>query len=134
LPQKQSAEDTRVCALDVFEASAEVEAWVQAWGPNSRSLLHNPGQRWTMAYPAKLLKLVNEFVHLTNRLAEAGNGGKVSAGILFAAGRCNAFNFLPQGDAEDDRERVENFYVSEHRKAFVANLEGAFGPSVRTPD
>jgi hypothetical protein len=61
--------------------------------------------------------------------AEDGQGGEVSAAILFAAGRYNAFNFL-SNDGEDQAEAVE-FYVSEYRKAIVSNLEGVVGPVVR---
>ena len=46
-----------------------------------------------MAYPPEFLKLVDEFIHFSNKLAEGGKDGEVSAAILFAAGRYNAFNF-----------------------------------------
>ena len=84
-----------------------------------------------MAYPPEFLKLVDEFIHLANRLAESGKDGEVSAAILFAAGRYNAFNFLSNnGTAEAQDEAVE-FYVSEYRKAVVSNLEGVVGPVVK---
>jgi hypothetical protein len=85
-----------------------------------------------MAYPPEFLKLVDEFIHLANRLAEEGNGGEVSAAILFAAGRYNAFNFLSQGGTEQDRPKALEFYVSEYRNALVSNLDGAVGPVVKT--
>ena len=40
-----------------------------------------------MAYAPEFLKLVDEFIHLANRIAEDGKGGEASAAILFAAGR-----------------------------------------------
>ena len=84
-----------------------------------------------MSYPPEFLKVVDEFIHLANRLAEEGNAGEVSAAILFAAGRYNAFNFLSNnGTAEAQDEAVE-FYVSEYRKAVVSNLEGVVGPVVK---
>jgi hypothetical protein len=82
-----------------------------------------------MAYPPEFLKLVDEFIHLANRLAEDVDDGEVSAAILFAAGRYNAFNFLSNDG--DDQEKAVEFYVSEYRKAIVSNLEGAVGPVVR---
>ncbi|WP_296444920.1 DUF3144 domain-containing protein [Rhodoferax sp. UBA5149] len=84
-----------------------------------------------MAYPPEFLKLVDEFIHLANRLAEGGNDGEVSAAILFAAGRYNAFNFVSQNGAEQDQENAVAFYVSEYRKALVSNLEGVVGPVVK---
>jgi hypothetical protein len=84
-----------------------------------------------MAYPPEFLKLVDEFIHLANRLAEAGNDGEVSAAILFAAGRYNAFNFLSHNGSEKDRDEAVAFYVAEYEKALVSNLEGVVGPVIK---
>jgi hypothetical protein len=84
-----------------------------------------------MAYPPEFLKLVDEFIHFANRLAEGGNDGEVSAAILFAAGRYNAFNFVSHNGTEKDQEKAVEFYVSEYRKALVSNLEGVVGPVVK---
>jgi hypothetical protein len=87
-----------------------------------------------MAYPPEFLKLVDEFIHLANRLAQEGNDGEVSAAILFAAGRYNAFNFMSNNGSEEDQEKAVEFYVSEYRKALVSNLEGVVGPVIRPQD
>jgi hypothetical protein len=87
-----------------------------------------------MAYPPEFLKLVDEFIHLANRLAEDVDDGEVSAAILFAAGRYNAFNFVSHDGTEQDKENAVNFYVSEYRKALVSNMEGAVGPVVKPQD
>ena len=87
-----------------------------------------------MAYPAEFLKLVDEFIHLANRLAEDVDDGEVSAAILFAAGRYNAFNFVSHNGTEQDKKDAVDFYVSEYRKALVSNMEGAVGPVVRPHD
>lgn len=84
-----------------------------------------------MAYPPEFLKLVDEFIHFANRLAEGGKDGEVSAAILFAAGRYNAFNFISHQGAKQDQEKAVEFYVSEYRKALVSNLAGAVGPVVK---
>lgn len=84
-----------------------------------------------MAYPPEFLKLVDEFIDLANRLAEKTNDGEVSAAILFAAGRYNAFNFLSHNGTEQDRPKAVEFYVSEYRKALVSNLDGVVGPVVK---
>ncbi len=84
-----------------------------------------------MAYPPEFLKLVDEFIHLANSLSEKCKDGEVSAAILFAAGRYNAFNFVSQNGAEEDKEKAVEFYVSEYRKAIVSNLEGVVGPVVK---
>lgn len=84
-----------------------------------------------MAYPPEFLKLVDEFIHLANRLADGGNDGEVSAAILFAAGRYNAFNFVSHNGTEQDREKAVEFYVSEYRKALISNMEGVVGPVVK---
>ena len=84
-----------------------------------------------MAYPPEFLKLVDKFIELANQLAEGGQDGDVSAAILFAAGRYNAFNFLSNDGAEEDQDRAVDFYVSEYRKAIVSNLHGVVGPVVK---
>jgi hypothetical protein len=62
------------------------------------------------------------------RILQAG----LSAAILFAAGRYNAFNLLTRGDAQETREAAVDFYVNEYRKAITSNLEGVVGPVVRS--
>ena len=84
-----------------------------------------------MAYPPEFLKIVDEFIHLANRIAEDGKAGEASAAILFAAGRYNAFNFISNGGTDQDRAAAVEFYVSEYRKALVSNIEGAVGPVVK---
>ncbi len=85
-----------------------------------------------MAYAKEFLDLVDQFIHLANRLAEAeGKHGEVSAAILFAAGRYNAFNFVTNGGTEDTRAQALEFYVSEYRKAISSNLDGVVGPVVK---
>ncbi len=85
-----------------------------------------------MAYPPEFLKRVDEFIDLANRMAEGGHQGDASAAILFAAGRYNAFNFASRNaGTEQDPETAAEFYVSEYRKAFISNLEGAVGPVIK---
>lgn len=84
-----------------------------------------------MSYPREFLDLVDKFIHLANELAEGGHAGEVSAAILFAAGRYNAFNFVSTGGTDETRSQAEDFYVSEYRTALVSNLDGVVGPVVR---
>jgi hypothetical protein len=84
-----------------------------------------------MTYAPEFLKLVDEFIHLANRIADGGKGGEASAAILFAAGRYNAFNFISNGGTDEDQAAAVEFYVSEYRKALVSNLEGVVGPVVK---
>ena len=87
-----------------------------------------------MSYPPEFLKLVDEFIHLANRLSETRNDGEVSAAILFAAGRYNAFNFLSRGGTAEKRDEAVEFYVAEYRKALVTQMDGALGPVVKSSD
>jgi hypothetical protein len=87
-----------------------------------------------MPYPPEFLQLVDKFIHLANELAKHGKDGEVSAAILFAAGRYNAFNFLSRNGHEEDRDSAVEFYLSEYRKALVSNLEGVVGPVVKQHD
>lgn len=99
----------------------------EAENGSRRQQRHEP----RMAYPPEFLALVDRFIHLANELAGGDKGGEVSAAILFAAGRYNAFNFVSTGGTDDTRPQAEDFYVSEYRKAFVSNLDGVVGPVVR---
>jgi hypothetical protein len=83
-----------------------------------------------MAYPPEFLKLVDQFIALANQLAQDRNDGEVSAAILFAAGRYNAFNYLTRGGRAEERAKALEFYVSEYRKALEQNLDGVVGPVV----
>ncbi|MEO5658231.1 MAG: DUF3144 domain-containing protein [Polaromonas sp.] len=84
-----------------------------------------------MAYPPEFLKLVDRFIEFANQLAEEGKQGEVSAAILFAAGRYNAFNFVTHNGSAQNQQKAVEFYVSEYRKALVSNLQGAVGPMVK---
>jgi TPR repeat protein len=84
-----------------------------------------------VAYPPDFLQRVDQFIELANRMSEGGKQGEVSAAILFAAGRYNAFNFLSNDGTEQDRAQAVDFYVSEYRKAVESNLEGVVGPVVK---
>jgi len=84
-----------------------------------------------MAYAPEFLKIVDEFIHLANRIAVEGKAGEASAAILFAAGRYNAFNFISNGGTDQDQPAAVEFYVSEYRKALVSNIEGVVGPVVK---
>lgn len=84
-----------------------------------------------MAYAPEFLELVDQFIHLANRIAADGKAGEASAAILFAAGRYNAFNFISNGGTDEDQAAAVEFYVSEYRKALISNLEGVVGPVVK---
>jgi hypothetical protein len=84
-----------------------------------------------MSYPPERLDLVDKFIHLANELAEGAQAGDMSAAILFAAGRCNASNFVSTGGTDEARSQAEDFYASECSKAFVSNREGVVGPVVK---
>ncbi len=83
------------------------------------------------AYPAEFLDLVDQFVNFANTLADQRATGEVSAAILFAAGRYNAFNFLAGGGSQAERPAAVEYFVNEYRKAFESNLDGAVGPLLR---
>jgi hypothetical protein len=84
-----------------------------------------------MPYAPEFLALVDKFIHLANELAEDGRAGEVSAAILFAAGRYNAFNFVSTGGTDVTRRQAEDYYVAEYRNALVSNINGVVGPVVR---
>lgn len=86
------------------------------------------------AYPPGFLSDVDKFIHLANEMAKNRAIGEVSAAILFAAGRYNAFNFLAKGHTQEDQAEVIAFYTQEYRKAFESNLHGVAGPVIARTD
>lgn len=82
------------------------------------------------SYPPEFLATVDKFIELANELARGQHPGTVSAAILFAAGRYNAFNYLQRGGDGSKASEAAGFYVDEYRKAFLQNLSGAVGPVI----
>lgn len=81
-------------------------------------------------YPPEFLARVDKFIHLANELAQGQDTGVVSAALLFAAGRYNAFNYLSKGGSEDERDKAADYYADEYRRAFLQNIAGTVGPVI----
>lgn len=82
------------------------------------------------AYTPKFLADVDKFIALANEMAKGRNTGEISAALLFAAGRYNAFNFVSKGGTDADKAEAVRYYTEEYRKAFTQNLAGVVGSLV----
>lgn len=73
--------------------------------------------------PPEFYDLVDQFVNLANSLAEMHDPSRVSACLLYAAARYNAFRFLSSDpDSDRNRELAVSSFVDQYRKMLDENL------------
>jgi hypothetical protein len=75
--------------------------------------------------PPQFFELVDQFINLANASVEQHGPARVSACILFAAARYNAFR-LQSGDpdAEANREAAVSYFVNQYRQMLEDNIDG----------
>ncbi len=68
--------------------------------------------------------LSNQFVNLANELGETHGKPRVSAAVLWAASRYNAFTWVMSGAPEKQTpEQAVELFVAQYRKMLVDNLK-----------
>jgi hypothetical protein len=75
--------------------------------------------------PPEFYGLVDEFVNLANSLAEPHDPAQVSACLLYAAARYNAFRLLANhpDDTAPEREVAVSQLVGQYREMLEENLD-----------
>lgn len=67
-------------------------------------------------------EVADEFIHLANSLSEEWAPNLLSAAILYAAARYNAFHFMDtNGDPADEGKAIE-FYTEQYRRMLMENI------------
>jgi len=67
-------------------------------------------------------EVADEFIHLANDLCEQWAPNLLSAAILYAAARYNAFHFMEtNGDAANEENAIA-FYTEQYRRMLQENL------------
>lgn len=67
-------------------------------------------------------EVADEFINLANELSEDWASPFLSAAIMYAAARYNAFNFeLMDGDKTKAEEAVE-YYTAQYKKMLLENI------------
>jgi len=82
-----------------------------------------------MSTPSKedaqqFFEISNQFVTLANELGEDHGRPRVSAAVLWAASRYNAFNWVMSGAPEKQTpEEAVEIFVAQYRKMLAENLK-----------
>lgn len=78
----------------------------------------------TTAPDARFWELADIFIAEANRLAQANQIGKVSAALMYAASRYNAFALeAKSGTLADHKEEALTYLVEQYRKMCAENIE-----------
>jgi hypothetical protein len=79
--------------------------------------------------PQEFSELSNQFINLANSLGEQWPKARISASLLFAAARFNAYNWLSrEGDPGQTEAAAADYYTEQYREMFqkhVAELRAA---------
>ena len=73
--------------------------------------------------PQEFSELSNQFINLANSLGEQWPRARISASLLFAAARFNAYNWLSR-DGEPDQTETEAaaYYTEQYREMFLKHV------------
>jgi Protein of unknown function (DUF3144) len=67
-------------------------------------------------------EVADEFIHLANEMSEEWAPNLLSAAILYAAARYNAFHFMETNGDPADQGKAIDFYSDQYRKMLQENL------------
>ena len=74
--------------------------------------------------PEEFYDVVDQFINLANRLAKEQSSGRISATILYAASRYNAFYFhATDPNVEKNKEDAVEYYCEQYKKMLLDNLD-----------
>ena len=68
----------------------------------------------------------DEFINLANDLSDDWATPLLSAAIMFAAARYNAFNFLTMDGDSENREEAIRYYTEQYEKMLRENMKQNF--------
>ena len=82
--------------------------------------------------PEEFTELSNQFIDLANSLGEQWPRARISATLMYAAARYNAFNWLNrEGNSGQEEEEAAEYYTVQYREMFL-NHVGVLRSSVET--
>ncbi len=74
--------------------------------------------------PPEFTEMSNEFVTLANSLGEKWPRTRVSATLMYAAARFNAYNWLSgQTDPDQTESEATAYYTQQYREMFLKNAK-----------
>jgi len=68
-------------------------------------------------------EVADEFIHLANRLCDEWAPNLLSAAILYAAARYNAFHFMDTNGDAGEEDKAVAFYTEQYRRMLMENLQ-----------
>jgi len=68
-------------------------------------------------------EVADEFINLANDLSDDWAMPFLSAAIMYAAARFNAFNFKSSDGENDNREEAINYYMEQYGKMLRENMQ-----------
>lgn len=68
-------------------------------------------------------EVADEFIHLANNLGEEWAPNFLSAAMLYAAARYNAFHFMQSNGDPGEEAKAIDFYTDQYRKMLQENLQ-----------
>lgn len=72
--------------------------------------------------------MADKFIDLANEFTRTEPKERVSAAIMFAAARYNAFEaFSKSGNLERDKDDAANWYTREYKRMLDANMDDLLG-------
>jgi len=74
--------------------------------------------------PPEFHEISNEFVNLANSLSEKWPRSRISATLMYAAARFNAYNWLSgQTDPDQTESEATAYYSQQYREMFLKNAK-----------
>ncbi|MDQ4122476.1 MAG: DUF3144 domain-containing protein [Acidobacteriota bacterium] len=67
--------------------------------------------------------VADEFINLANKLREKHSTTRISAVMMFATSRYNAFNFFMTDGAQENEEKAIDYYCEQYRLMLIDNFD-----------
>jgi hypothetical protein len=85
--------------------------------------------------PKEFYDVVDEFVHLANKLNEKWPPWRISSAIMYAAARYNAFNFHTQdANASQNVEKATDYFCAQYKAMLLENIKALGRPQDAPPN
>lgn len=68
-------------------------------------------------------ELVDEFIHLANKLGENRDTTRISSVMMFAVARYNAFNFFVTDGEAQNEEKAISYYCEQYKLMLKDNFD-----------
>ncbi|HTD24350.1 MAG TPA: DUF3144 domain-containing protein [Terriglobales bacterium] len=74
-----------------------------------------------MANP-EFFDVADKFIHLANELSKKWPTTRISAAIMYASARYNAFNFFVKDGKDETQQKAIEYYCEQYKKMLKENM------------